>query len=43
MVQNPAKQLEHAAKPVVSARFWDIPAEVVVAASVTDLFRGKHE
>lgn len=29
MVQNPAKHLEHAAKPVVSARFWDIPAEAI--------------
>jgi hypothetical protein len=33
MIQNPAKVLEHAAKPVVSARFWDIPAEVVTAAA----------
>ena len=32
MIQNPAKVLEHAAKPVVSARFWDIPAEAVMKA-----------
>lgn len=29
MIQNPAKHLEHAAKPVVSARFYDIAASVV--------------
>jgi superfamily II DNA or RNA helicase len=29
MIQNPAKVLEHAAKPVVSARFWDIPADAI--------------
>jgi len=29
MVQNPAKHLEHAAKPVVSARFYDIPAAAI--------------
>jgi len=29
MVQNPAKVLEHAAKPVVSARFYDVPADAV--------------
>ena len=29
MVQNPAKHLEHAAKPVVSARFYDIPARAI--------------
>jgi len=29
MIRNPAKHLEHAAKPVVSARFYDIPAEAV--------------
>jgi len=29
MIRNPAKVLEHAAKPVVSARFWDIPAEAI--------------
>ena len=33
MVQNPAKHLEHAAKPVVSARFWDIPADAIEQAS----------
>jgi len=32
-IQNPAKVLEHAAKPVVSARFWDIPAEAIAIAS----------
>jgi superfamily II DNA or RNA helicase len=29
MIQNPAKHLEHAAKPVVAARYYDIPAEAV--------------
>ena len=29
MIQNPAKHLEHAAKPVVSARFCDIPADAI--------------
>ncbi|MCX7047276.1 MAG: helicase-related protein [Candidatus Sumerlaeota bacterium] len=29
MIQNPAKHLEHAAKQVVSARFYDIPAEAI--------------
>lgn len=29
MIQNPAKHLEHAAKPVVSARFYDISAEAI--------------
>jgi superfamily II DNA or RNA helicase len=33
MIQNPAKHLEHAAKPVVSARFYDIPAESIVDAA----------
>jgi hypothetical protein len=33
MIQNPAKVLEHAAKPVVSARFYDIPAAAVEGAS----------
>ena len=33
MIQNPAKHLEHAAKPVVSARFYDIPAEAVETAA----------
>jgi hypothetical protein len=33
MIQNPAKQLEHAAKPVVSARFYDIPAESIKGAA----------
>ncbi len=33
MVQNPAKHLEHAAKPVVSARFYDIPAESILDAA----------
>lgn len=28
MIRNPAKNLEHAAKAVVSARFYDIPAGV---------------
>jgi SNF2 family DNA or RNA helicase len=32
MIQNPAKVLEHAAKPVVSARFYDIPADAIAAA-----------
>jgi hypothetical protein len=31
MIQNPAKHLEHAAKPVVAARYYDIPAEAVEA------------
>jgi len=29
MIKNPAKQLEHAAKPLVSARFYDIPAHAI--------------
>jgi hypothetical protein len=29
MIQNPAKHLEHAAKPVVSARYYDIAAEFI--------------
>ena len=29
MIRNPAKHLEHAAKPVVSARFYDIPADAI--------------
>jgi len=33
MIKNPAKHLEHAAKPVVSARFYDIPAEAVETAA----------
>ena len=30
MIRNPAKHLDHAAKPVVSARFYDIPAESIL-------------
>jgi len=30
-IQNPAKHLEHAAKPVVSARFYDISADAIQA------------
>jgi hypothetical protein len=33
MIQNPAKHLEHAARPVVSARFYDVPAEAIVQAA----------
>ena len=33
MIQNPGKHLEHAAKPVVSARFYDIPVEAIAAAA----------
>jgi Helicase conserved C-terminal domain/Domain of unknown function (DUF3883) len=33
MIQNPAKRLEHAARSVVSARFYDIPAEAVAKAA----------
>jgi len=33
MIQNPAKHLEHAAKPVVSARFYDVPAEAIEQAA----------
>lgn len=33
MVQNPATHLEHAAKPVVAARYYDIPAEAVILSS----------
>ena len=33
MIQNPAKHLEHAAKPVVSARFYDIPAQAIAEAA----------
>lgn len=29
MIQNPAKYLEHAAKPVVSARFYDFAADAI--------------
>ena len=36
MIQNPAKRLEHAAKPVVSSRFYDIPAEAVAKAAQED-------
>jgi len=37
MIQNPARHLEHAAKPVVSARFYDISADAIqsVAARAT--------
>jgi len=31
MVQNPFKHLEHAARPVVAARFYDIPASSIEA------------
>ena len=33
MIQNPAKRLEHAAKPVVSARFYDVAAEAIEQAA----------
>ncbi len=33
MIQNPAKHLEHAAKVVVSARFYDVPAEAIEQAA----------
>jgi len=33
MIQNPAKHLEHAAKSVETARYYDIPAEAVVGAA----------
>ena len=33
MIQNPAKHLEHAAKPVVAARYYDIPAEAIERVS----------
>jgi hypothetical protein len=29
MIQNPAKVLEHAAMPVVSARFYGFPATAI--------------
>ncbi len=29
MIQNPAKQLEHAARSVVAARYYDIPADAI--------------
>ena len=29
VIQNPAKCLEHAAKPVVSARFYDVPSAAI--------------
>jgi hypothetical protein len=32
-IQNPAKHLEHVAKPIVAARYYDIPAEAVEMAS----------
>ena len=37
MIQNPGKHLEHAAKPVVSARYYDISADAIqsVAARAT--------
>ena len=34
MIQNPAAVLEHAAKPVVAARFFDIPAEAVMKVAL---------
>jgi len=34
MIQNPAKVLEHAAKPVVSSRFYDIPAAAIVEVAL---------
>ena len=34
MIQNPAKHLEHVAKPVVTARYYDIPAEAVETVAV---------
>ena len=33
MIQNPPKHLEHAAKPVVVARYYNIPAEAVEEAA----------
>ncbi|MGD0650918.1 MAG: helicase-related protein [Verrucomicrobiia bacterium] len=33
MIQNPAKHLEHAAKPVVAARYYDIPSDAVEVAA----------
>lgn len=36
MIQNPAKHLEHAAKAVVAARYYDIPAEAVELAARTE-------
>jgi hypothetical protein len=33
MIQNPAKCLEHAAKPVVAARFYDIAADFIAEAA----------
>jgi superfamily II DNA or RNA helicase len=33
MIQNPAKFLEHAAKPVVAARFYDISADFIADAA----------
>jgi hypothetical protein len=32
MIQNPAKHLEHAAKVVMSARYYDIPADAIQKA-----------
>ena len=32
MIRNPAEHLAHAAKPVVSARFYDIPADAIQRA-----------
>jgi len=34
MIQNPAAVLEHAAKPVVAARYFDIPAEAVMKVAI---------
>jgi hypothetical protein len=35
-IQNPVKQLDHAKREVVAARFYDIPAEAVIDAARSD-------
>ena len=48
MIQNPAKHPEHAAKPVVAARFNDTPAEAIEISGhkmiklKTHIQRGNH-
>ncbi len=32
LIQNPAKHLEHAAKPALAARYYEIPADALETA-----------
>jgi hypothetical protein len=38
-IQNPVKHLDHAKREVVAARYYDIPADAVIAAA----FRAEKE